>query len=158
MTGGAGRVGGSRAATDSMVAAVLAAAAAFALVWLIPENTQPAMSEHDAAPGFFPSVAASIVLVLSLGLIVHRALRRPALPSMPSGRIVLAEAAIWSGLSVAVIAGLSRLGFVPTAVALVAIGMLAAGCRSRILLIAIPVLFPLIASQGAWHLFTVELP
>lgn len=158
MTGGAGRVDGGRVAIDSMVAVVLAASAAYALLWLIPENTQPAMSEHDAAPGFFPSVAASIVLALSLGLLVRRALRRPELPAMLSGRIVLAEAAIWSGLSVAVIAGLSRLGFVPTAIALIAIGMLAAGCRSRILLVAIPVLFPLIASFGAWYLFTVELP
>ena len=158
MTGGTDRVDGGLAAIDSMVAVVLAASAAYALFWFIPENTQPAMSEHDAAPGFFPSLAAVTVLALSLGMVVHRALRRPKSSTMLSGRVVLAETAIWCGLSAAIVAGLSWLGFLTTAIALIAIGMLAAGCRNWILGGAISVLFPLIVSFGAWHLFTVELP
>ena len=146
------------AAIDSMVAVVLVAAAAFALLWLIPEHTQPAMSEHDAAPGFFPGVAAATVGVLSLVLLAHRALRQPKIPAMLSGRVVAAETAIWIGLSAAVVAGLAWLGFLPTAAALVAIGMFAAGCRNWILLGAVSALFPVIVSIGAWHVFTVELP
>lgn len=159
MTGGAARVDGDKVvAVDFMVAVVLVASAAYALIRLIPENTQPAMSEHDVAPGFFPSLAAFTVLALSLGLLAHRVLRRPKNPTMLSGRVVLVEAAIWSGLSAAVIAGLSWLGFLPTAITLIALGMLAAGCRNWILLGAVSVLFPLIVSFGAWSLFTVELP
>lgn len=158
MNRGANGVDGGGVAVDAMVGVVLAASAAYALIWLIPENTQPAMSEHDAAPGLFPSLAVAVVLVLSLALVVHRTVRRPENRAMLSGSVVLGETAIWCALAIAVVAGLSWVGFLPTAIALIAIGMLAAGCRNWILLGAISVLFPLIVNFGAWNLFTVELP
>ena len=40
--------------TEIAAAAFLAVAAVVALVWLIPNNTQPAASDLDISPAFFP--------------------------------------------------------------------------------------------------------
>jgi len=149
---------GERPLVDIAAGLVLAAMAVFALLWLIPENTEPAMSEFDISPAFIPKLAAWAVLLMSAGFVAHRLWRRPAPADDVSGAAVLSEIAVWAGVGGLTVLGITTVGFLPTAIVLVAAGMIAGGARRWWLVAAIAVLFPLLLDQAAWMIFTVDLP
>lgn len=144
--------------TEIAAAAVLAAAAAFAMIWLIPAHTQPASSDLDIAPAFFPMLAASIVLVLSLAMIVVRLTRDVASLVTFSARRVLVELVIWAGVALAIRLALTSLGFLPTAILVVALGGIAVGFRRWWVLGLLAVVFSAVVDVGAWQIFTVDMP
>lgn len=150
----------NRAAVRTEIAAafVLMAAALFALIWLIPNNTEPARSELDISPAFFPMLAAGLVLVLSAAMIVVRMTRTlPSTIDLP-GPAILAEIAIWCGAGLAIWFVLPVIGFIPTSVIVVVLGGLATGYRRWWVLILLAILFSLFVDFGAWQIFTVDLP
>ncbi len=133
----------------------LAALSVFALVWLIPNHTQPADSQFDVAPGFFPNLAAGAVLLLS-GLLLLRRWSQAA-GGGGGARIVL-ELAVWCALSVAIMLALSHIGFLIMAPVVIAGAMLFSGNRNWWLIAAMTVIFPLVVKWAAWFIFTVDLP
>ena len=146
-------------ATDIVAGLLLAVLAVLALVWLVPGHVERSLSDHDVQPGFFPNLAAGVVLVLSLGLVVQRLLRGGGMRSaFGQGRFVPADLAIWALVAGLAMVGLHTVGFLIVAPLLVAAGMLFAGCRQVWLIAAVAVLFPVLVDQAAWHVFTVDLP
>ena len=148
--------GASSRGVDIAAGLCLAALSVLALVWLIPTHTQPADSQFDVAPGFFPNLAAGAVLLLS-GLLL---LRRWGQASGGSGgglRIVL-ELVVWCALSVAVMLALSHIGFLVMAPVVIAGAMLFSGNRNWWLIAAMTIIFPLVVKWAAWFIFTVDLP
>ncbi|NNF80445.1 MAG: hypothetical protein HKN05_20680 [Rhizobiales bacterium] len=133
----------------------LAALSVFALVWLIPAHTQPADSQFDVAPGFFPNLAAGAVLLLS-GLLLLR--RWGQVPSGGGGARIVLELAVWSALSVAIMLALSHIGFLIMAPVVIAGAMLFSGNRNWWLIAAMTIIFPLVVKWAAWFIFTVDLP
>lgn len=146
-------------ATDIVAGLFLAVLAGFALVWLVPGHVERSLSDHDVQPGFFPNLAAGIVLVLSLGLVVERLRGKPRLRSgFGQGRFVPLDLAIWAGVAGLAMLGFHTVGFLVVAPLLIAAGMLFAGCRQVWLIAAVALLFPVLVDQAAWHVFTVDLP
>ena len=137
----------SRSAVRTEIAAAFAltAAALFALFWLIPNNTEPARSELDISPAFFPMLTAGLVLFLSLVMLVAR----PA---------ILSEVVVWCGASVAIWFALPVIGFIPTSIAVVILVGLATGYQKWWVLGAMAILFSITVDFGAWQVFTVDLP
>lgn len=133
----------------------LAVLSVFALVWLIPNHTQPADSQFDVAPGFFPNLAAGAVLLLS-GLLLLR--RWGQAPSGGGGARIVLEFVVWCALSVAVMLALSHIGFLIMAPVVIAGAMLFSGSRNWWLIAAMTILFPLAVKWAAWFIFTVDLP
>ncbi|MEM1047916.1 MAG: tripartite tricarboxylate transporter TctB family protein [Pseudomonadota bacterium] len=146
-------------ATDIVAGLILAVLAVLALVWLVPGHVERSLSDHDVQPGFFPNLAAGVVLVLSLGLVVQRFLREGKRRSaFGQGRFVPLDLAIWVLVAGLAMLGLNTVGFLVVAPLLIAAGMLFAGCRKIWLVAAVAVLFPVLVDQAAWHVFTVDLP
>ena len=133
----------------------LAALSVFALVWLIPNHTQPADSQFDVAPGFFPNLAAGAVLVLSALLLLRR-LGQAA--GRGGGLRIVVELAVWCALSAAIMLALVHIGFAVMAPVVIAGAMLFCGNRNWWLIAAMTVLFPLAVYWAAWFIFTVDLP
>jgi len=147
--------------TDLAAGLVLVALSLIALLWLIPQHTEAVASGFDIAPGFFPNLAAGVVLLLALGHTAQHLWRRKAVADHapdPQGSRILAELAIWALVAAATLAGLTRIGFVPTAALLIALGMVAAGARRWLLITAVTVAVPLLIDWAAWTVFTVDLP
>lgn len=146
-------------ATDIVAGLILALLAGLALVWLVPGHVERSLSDHDVQPGFFPNLAAGIVLVLSLGLVLQRFLRAGKMQSaFGQGRFVPVDLAIWVVVAGLAMVGLHTIGFLIVAPLLIAAGMLFAGCRRIWLIAAVAILFPVLVDQAAWHVFTVDLP
>ena len=82
--------------TEIATAACLAAVAILALVWLVPVNTEPAASELDISPAFFPMLAATLVLVLSLALIAELVFLGAESTASHSSKTIVSELVIWS--------------------------------------------------------------
>lgn len=141
---------------DIAAGVILAALAMLALVWLIPTHTQPADSQFDVAPGFFPSLAVGAVMILSLMMVAHRLWRRG--PSRSSGLPVVLELIVWTATAVAVMLLLHHAGFLPMAALLLAAAMYFSGNRNVWLIAAMAIVFPLAVDWGAWLIFTVDLP
>jgi hypothetical protein len=133
----------------------LAALSIFALVWLIPANTQPVGRQFDVAPGFFPNIAASAVLILSIVMVIDRWRRRRTEVGGPG---IVAELMVWAGACVVVMLALSSVGFVPMASLLLVAAMVFSGNRNWWLIAAMAVAFPLAIDWAAWLIFTVDLP
>ena len=150
----------SRSAVRTEIAAafVLTAATLFALFWLIPNNTEPARSELDISPAFFPMLAAGLVLLLSLAMIVVRLTRAVVATAELSGPAILSEVVVWCGASVAIWFALPVIGFIPTSIAVVILVGLATEYRKWWVLGAMAILFSIIVDFGAWQVFTVDLP
>ncbi len=150
----------SRAAVRTEIAAalVLTAAAVFALVWLVPENTEPARSDLDISPAFFPMLAAGLVLVLSLTMMAVRLTRAVAATAELSGPAILREAAVWCGAGLAIWFVLPAIGFIPTSIGVVVFGGWATGYRNWWVLVTLAIVFSLIVDFGAWQIFIVDLP
>ncbi len=145
--------------------------ALFGLLWLIPNNTSPAQSELDIAPGLIPALASLVILVLGLFLAIHSYLaQRKGHESDEmdhdefQGEVTglgwreLTNLLLWTAFSVAGILGFKYVGFHVTAGLMLAGAMVYAGCR-RIVTVAITaVVSPLVISQIVWHAFTIRLP
>jgi hypothetical protein len=144
--------------TEIAVAFVLMAAALFALLYLIPNNTEPARSELDISPAFFPMLAAGLVLGLSAAMIVVRLTRAVQSTVELPGPAILVEIVIWCGAGLAIWFVLPVIGFIPTSVIVVVLGGLATGYRRWWVLITLAVVFSLFVDFGAWQIFTVDLP
>ncbi len=146
-------------ATDIVAGLILALLAGLALVWLVPGHVERSLSDHDVQPGFFPNLAAGVVLVLSLGLVLQRFLRGGTMRSaFGQGRFVPVDLVIWGLVAGLAMVGLHTIGFLVVAPLLIAAGMLFAGCRRMWLIATVAVLFPVLVDQAAWHVFTVDLP
>ena len=150
----------NRTAVRAEIAAafVLMAGALFALLWLIPNNTEPARSELDISPAFFPMLAAGLVLGLSAAMIVVRLTRAVQSTVELTGPAILVEIVIWCGAGLAIWFVLPVIGFIPTSVIVVVLGGLATGYRRWWVLITLAVVFSLFVDFGAWQIFTVDLP
>lgn len=145
-------------ATDLAAGLVLCGLSLFAIAWLIPNYTQPADSNFDVAPGFFPRLAAGVVLVLSLGMIGHRLLRMAATPGAASGVAAVAEFVAWCVIAAGLYLLLVHVGFLAMAFAAIALGSILSGSRNWPVIAALTVLLPLAVDWGAWLVFTVDLP
>ena len=144
--------------TEIAAALVLMAAALFALLWLIPNHTEPARSELDISPAFFPMLAAGLVLMLSFAMIAVRLTKAVAASIDLSGPAILTELAIWCGAGLAIWFALPAIGFILTSIAVVVLGGLATGYRNWWVLGTLALLFSVVVDFGAWQIFTVDLP
>ena len=144
--------------TEIAAAAFLAVAAVVALVWLIPNNTQPAASDLDISPAFFPMLAAVVVLFLSLAMIAVRLSRQVQSSIGVSGRMIMIEVVIWGGVAAAIWFALPMIGFVPVSVFVILLGGVAVGYRRWWVLGLLAVVFSVTVDVGAWQIFTVDLP
>jgi len=140
----------------------LAAMAALALLWLIPNYIVSAAGEYDVGPAFFPKMSAWIVLVLSLSLVIIKVygLKTEAktLPGGRSGQSIVFEIIIWSLIAVLALLGITKSGFVLTASLIIGLGAIACGYRTWWLIALLAVVIPLIINQLVWIIFTVALP
>ena len=146
---------------DIAAGLVLAALSLFALLWLIPTQTKGAAGAYDVSPGFFPQVAASAVLILSVLFLGHRFVRFRAMRARPSssdGVAILAEIAVWTVACAAIWIGLWQICFLVVAPLLIAIAMVAAGVRRWWLIVVLAAATTAATYWGAEHLFSVALP
>lgn len=140
---------------------VLAAVSIWLLLVTIPGHIGQAAGKNDISPSLFPTLAAWILLGLSLSLVaVHVAKLRNqgAGPGGQNGVWVLAQFAIWMVTAVLVYVGLNTIGFYVVAAALIGIAALACGYRNFILIGGLALAVPLICAQFAWSVFQVQLP
>lgn len=157
--------GGASAPVDDAVAgALLAVLAIGALVWFIPAHTDAAAGEYDVSPAFFPNLAATVLLALSVALALagiarmRFAAQQPLRGIQSVGVSALLELVAWSIIAALAVFGLATIGFVATTAVLIAGGMLLAGRRTWWLIAAVAVTFPLLLDAAAWWIFTVDMP
>ena len=145
---------------DIAAALFLAGLSLLAILWLIPANTEAGDGGYDVTPAFFPTLAASVVLVLSVVLAVSRLWKARAKsgPISGNGLVILVEIVVWAVYATAGLWAISTIGFLVAAPVLIATAMLAAGNRNPLMILALSVVFPFIVDQAAWLIFTVDLP
>ncbi len=146
---------------DIAAGLVLAALSLFALLWLIPTQTKDAAGAYDVSPGFFPRVAASAVLILSVLFLVHRFARFRALRRHPwssDAGAILTEIAVWSVACAAIWIGLWQIGFLVVAPLIIVGAMIAAGVRRWWLIVLLAAATTVATFWGAELLFEVALP
>lgn len=143
---------------DILVGLILIAISLLALFWLIPVHTEGVSSQNDLPPAFFPSAAATVVLVLATALIGHRLIRRPDVPRTLPGSQILLEIGIWSTIALFAVLALPVIGFLPVSALLILAGGWAAHYRRWRVLVPLAILFPAVVDFSAWQIFTVALP
>ena len=124
--------GGPGPRQELAAGAVLIGLSLLALFWLIPNHTGATADDLEVAPGFFPQIAASALLVLSVLLVGHRLIRFPKLRAIrpaTGGGAVLSEIAILAAGSVLVAWALGAAGYLVVAPAVLLAGLLAGGER-----------------------------
>ena len=144
--------------TEIATAACLAAVAILALVWLVPVNTQPAASELDISPAFFPMLAATIVLVLSLALIAELIFLSAKSTATHSIKTIVSELVIWGAVTFVMLACLPKVGFIAVSTTVIVLGGIAMGYRRWWALTLLAIVFSVTVDFGAWKIFTVDLP
>ncbi len=147
--------------TDIGAGLVLAAMAGVALVWLIPDHVGGQVGENDIGPAMFPRLTAWMVLVLSLMLSTRAAFRYRASVTREQdarGWWLLIEAFAWVLVGGLTLLGLSRIGFVPTAMLLVVFGAVVSGYRTWWVIAVLGLGFPFAVDRLVWLVFTVDLP
>ena len=144
--------------TEIVTAACLAAVAILALVWLVPVNTQPAASELDISPAFFPMLAATLVLVLSLALIAELVFLSAKSTASHSIKTIVSELVIWGAVTFVMLACLPKVGFIAVSTTVIVLGGIAMGYRRWWVLTLLAIVFSLTVDFGAWKIFTVDLP
>ena len=144
--------------TEIVTAACLAAVATLALLWLVPVNTQPAASELDISPAFFPMLAATLVLVLSLALIAELVFLSAKSTASHSIKTIVSELVIWGAVTFVMLACLPKVGFIAVSTTVIVLGGIAMGYRRWWALMLLAILFSLTVDFGAWKIFTVDLP
>ena len=137
------------------------------LLYLIPNYTSPPDSNLDLSPSFIPSLAVVVVLFLSIFLGVTTFLTKNNVGDLHEefgveasgiGWLEIKNLGLWVVLSTVAWFGTTYIGFEPTMTVCLAIGLIFCGLRSHWLTALIAVLTPIILSQGAWLVFTTELP
>tara|TARA_B100001115_G_C15740838_1_gene361511 strand:+ start:50 stop:511 length:462 start_codon:yes stop_codon:yes gene_type:complete len=144
--------------TEIVTAACLAAVATLALLWLVPVNTQPAASELDISPAFFPMLAATLVLVLSLALIAELVFLSAKSTASHSIKTIVSELVIWGAVTFVMLACLPKVGFIAVSTTVIVLGGIAMGYRRWWVLTLLAIVFSLTVDFGAWKIFTVDLP
>ena len=144
--------------TEIVTAACLAAVATLALVWLVPVNTQPAASELDISPAFFPMLAATLVLVLSLALIAELVFLSAKSTASHSIKTIVSELVIWGAVTFVMLACLPEVGFIAVSTTVIVLGGIAMGYRRWWVLSLLAIVFSVTVDFGAWKIFTVDLP
>ena len=144
--------------TEIATAACLAAVATLALLWLVPVNTQPAASELDISPAFFPMLAATLVLVLSLALIAELVFLSAKSTASHSIKTIVSELVIWGAVTFVMLACLPKVGFIAVSTTVIVLGGIAMGYRRWWVLTLLAIVFSLTVDFGAWKIFTVDLP
>lgn len=146
------------AAIDVGFAIFLIALALVALFWLIPAGVSTRVRGNDITPAFMPRLSAMAVIALSLAMIVHRLLRETLTAPGRAARNLVGDTVVMSAAAILVMLGLSHLGFVVTAMAIVLVGGLVARHRPRWWLVLLAVLFAPAVNVAVWRLFLVDLP
>ena len=144
--------------TEIVTAACLAAVATLALLWLVPVNTQPAASELDISPAFFPMLAATLVLVLSVALIAELVFLSAKSTASHSIKTIVSELVIWGAVTFVMLACLPKVGFIAVSTTVIVLGGIAMGYRRWWALTLLAIVFSLTVDFGAWKIFTVDLP
>lgn len=150
--------GGAHGRLDFISGTVFLVLSVIALVWAIPTfvETQPDTTQLSAR--FFPYLTAGVVAACSAALMVANR-HQISIPTGGRGALILGEAFLWAGISVAVLAALGWIGFVPTGVALTLLATLAARHRGNwIVAGAIALILPVAVDQLVWHVFQIALP
>ncbi len=146
---------------DIVAGLVLAALSLFALLWLIPTQTKSAAGAYDVSPGFFPRLAASAVLILSVIFVGHRVARFGQMRQQKTssdGGAILTEIVVWTIACAAIWIGLWQIGFLVVAPLVIAIAMVAAGVRRWWLIVIVAAGVTAATYWGAGSLFEVDLP
>ncbi len=137
------------------------------LFYVIPNYTSPPDSNLDLSPSFIPSLAVAVVLFLSILLGVTTLLTKDIVGDLHEefgveatgiGWLEIKNLGLWVVLSAVAWFGTTYIGFEPTMTVCLAIGLIFCGLRSHWLTALISVLTPIILAQGAWFVFTTELP
>lgn len=154
--------------TDLGAAAVLGAAAAWALLYLIPSQTSPAQSETTMSPAMMPTLAVALILVLALVLLASSWRRRDPVAEAEHeefgaearglGRAELIELAIWTVTATLLMVVMKYAGFVAAGAGVLLAAMLFAGQRSPWVLAAVALGTPLLIELTARQLFGVMMP
>ena len=152
----------SGSAMFNIVAGILLAAVALWLLTVaIPNNIGQAAGKNDISPALFPTLASWSLLGLSLALVAIHIAKLRVQGSDGSGREgvwVLGQLAVWILVAILAYLGIQTIGFLPVAIALIAIGALGCGYRNYWVICGLAVVTPVILTQLAWLIFTVELP
>jgi len=155
-------------ATNLVAGVVLGIGAAGALFWLIPNYTAPPQSPLDLAPGFMPSVAMWVCLLLAALLIKS---------GLPFGRhdqvhadeefgdeasgvgiATIANFGLWVATAVVLMLLMQTLGFLVAAISFLVAAMVYMRLQVYWLLATIAVGIPVALYWIIWFAFTIELP
>lgn len=149
---------GAQGRLDVISGGVFLLLSVVALVWAIPTFVDTPADTPQMSARFFPYLTASVVALASAALIFANR-RTVRLPTAGLGALILGEALVWGLCSVAVLAALVWVGFVPTGIALTLAAMLVARHRGNwSVAIAIAVLLPIAVDQLVWQIFLIDLP
>jgi hypothetical protein len=146
----------------NIVAGILLAAVS---LWLlnvaIPNNIGQAAGKNDISPALFPTFAAWFLLALSLSLVAIHVAKLRVQGSRGAGREgvwVLGQLAVWIVVAILAYLGIQTIGFMPVAIALIGLGALGCGYRNYWVICGLAIVTPVILTQLAWLIFTVDLP
>ena len=137
------------------------------LLYVIPNYTSPPDSNLDLSPSFIPSLAVAVVLFLSILLGITTLFTKDIVGGLHEefgveatgiGWLEIKNLGLWLVLSAVAWFGTTYIGFEPTMTVCLATGLIFCGLRSHWLTAVIAVLTPIILAQGAWFVFTTELP
>jgi hypothetical protein len=160
---------------DLYVGLALVCLAGAGLLWLVPAQIVVSASGlYDLSPRLVPRLILVLTGLLGLGVLWNGwAARRggPGAAEAPGpeqtdsrGRPRRAavelgtDALVWIASSVAVMVGLAQVGFVLTAVPLLAAWLLYAGVRSWPLVAGLSVALPIALERLCWYALTIRLP
>ena len=154
--------------SDIGAGAVLALVMAWVLLWLIPTQTSPAQSETTMSPAMMPSIAAGLVLVLSLALLAGRVLFAATDGDEPHeefggetrgfGKGDAIEIAIWTTAAIVTLALMTHVSFIVASAVVLVAAMWWMGQRTIWALAAVALGVPVGISLVARYLFGVEMP
>ena len=146
---------------------VISTVALLFLFWIILAQTSPPDSHLDLEPKFIPSLAITVTLLLAVIMGATAFFARKTeieaheefgAEASGMGWTEFKNVGLWAGVSIFAWFGTVHVGFEPTMTVLLATGLYYAGVRSYWLTAIIAIATPIILSQGAWHIFTAELP
>lgn len=160
---------------DLYIGLVLVCLAGIGLLWLVPAQIVVSITGmYDLSPRLVPRLVLGLAVLLGLLVAWHGwAARRsadgeagaaPPGPLDARGRPRNAAAelgtdvVVWIASSVAVMVGLTQVGFVLTAGPLLAVWLLFAGVRSWPLIVALALVLPITLERLCWYALTIRLP
>ncbi|MEZ5843162.1 MAG: tripartite tricarboxylate transporter TctB family protein [Hyphomicrobiaceae bacterium] len=154
--------------SDIGAGSVLALAAAWSLLWLIPTQTSPAQSETTMSPAMMPSLAAGVVLALAVLLAAGQVLSAEPASEQPHeefggetrgfGRTETIELAMWIVAAIVAILLMVHVSFVVAGGVLLVAATLLMGQRNVWTLAITALGVPFALNLAAWHLFGVAMP